>query len=423
VGDSPWVDEIREGRPFAGAAGWTLDRQLGLVAIDRRDVLVANTIWCKPLRLGWMDRAERYPDAEAAITHCRPNLDDLIERAGPKVLVPLGGVALRRVCGVSGLEGRTGHAGYVLPTAYGIDAVPTYHPAFVMRGQQKLTAAVLYAFARARSIANGDYRPSRYDLLLDPPLDEARAYLESAGPRIRSLVVDIETPESDRIDEEEIEQEGASWTIVRAGFSLRQGTAISFPFVEPYITLLQEALSRADEFVEHADNCFDSRRLRHAGLRLPRRIVSSMWAWHWLESDLRKGLGSVAPFYYAGPPWKTEAASRPAYYNAMDNAVTFDVYAGTRRTLEREGRWAAFERHSIAMSEPLRVMGERGLDIDPGHQAQFMARLEREWDEANAQLQAAVPDSVKPRRYWKRAPKNMEGVVELPSAAAMESPT
>jgi uracil-DNA glycosylase family 4 len=410
VGDSPWTDEIASGKPFSGAAGFTFNRQLQLVNIDRGDVTVTNSMWCKPARLHWTDYPMRYTDAREALDHCRPNLDDLIERARPKVIVPMGNVALRRVCGVSGIEA---HAGYVVPTPYGVPSVPTYHPSFVMQGHQKLNASVLFSINRARSIANGTFQRTEYDLLLDPPVDVVRDYLRSGGSRITTLVVDIETPESDRLDEEEIEQEGASWVIVRAGFSVRKGTAVTFPFAPPYIEVLQEALDAADEMVEHADNHFDSRRLRHAGLRLPARIVSSMWAWHWLESDLRKGLGMVAPFFYAGPPWKSESQARPAWYNAMDNAVTMDVFTGTRDILTRDNRWDAFERHCVQLDTPLRVMGERGLDVDPVYQHQFMERLGTEWDLKNAELQATVPDELKRRKFWKRPPKDMTGVVEL----------
>jgi uracil-DNA glycosylase family 4 len=411
------MEEMAAGRNFAGAAGFTYNRMLSLVGIERSNVMTSNTIWCKPLRLKWMDFPERFRDAEAAITHCRPNLDGLIERAQPKVIVPMGNVALRRICGVSGIES---HAGYVMATPYGIPAVPTFHPAFIQRGQQKLNASAVFALNRARSIAQGTYQESKYDLLLDPPPDRVRDYIRSGqsihgehGGRIPTLVVDIETPESDRLDEEEIEQEGASWTIVRAGFSVRRGSAVTFPWQPPYIGLLQEALDLSEEVIEHADNNFDSRRLRHAGLRLPARIVSSMWAWHFLESDLRKGLGAVAPFYYAGPPWKSQSAARPAFYNAMDNAVTMDVYCGTRDTLIAQSRWAAFERHCIRMDEPLRVMGERGLLVDPVYQAAFMDRLDQEWEAANADLQQLVPDSIKKRKYWKRAPKDLTGVTEI----------
>jgi uracil-DNA glycosylase len=364
---------------------------------------------CKPLRLNWMDHPQRYADANAAIEHCRPNLDSLIERMPPKVIVPLGNVALRRVCGVSGIER---HAGYVLATPYGVPAVPGYHPSFVQQGNQKLNASCMFVLNRAREIANGTYKPSQYELLLDPPPDDLRAYIRRScvSGRIPTLIVDIETPESDRIDEEEIEQEGPSWIIVRAGFSAIKGTAVSFPWTEPYITILQEALDLADEMIEHADAHFDSRRLRHAGLRLPRRIVSSLWCWHWLESDLRKGLGMVAPFFYAGPPWKHESQSRPAYYNAMDNAVTMDVYLGCRDILVKTGRWDGFEKHIIQMDEPYTVMGSRGLDVDPVAQKSFMERLELEWDSANERLQLAVPDSLKKVKRWKRAPRDMTGV-------------
>jgi uracil-DNA glycosylase family 4 len=410
VGDSPWMDEIAAGRNFVGAAGSVLNRQLDLVQIARSDVMVANTIWCKPTRLNWMDHPERYRDANAAIEHCRGNLDDYIERSRPRVIVPMGNVALRRVCGVSGIEA---HAGYVLPTPYGVPAVPTFHPSFVMKGKQKLNAAAIWALDRARSIADGTFEATHYDLLLDPPADVVRDYLHSQGGRIPVLVVDIETPESATLDEEEYEEAGASWTIIRAGFSVAKGGAVSFPWQEPYIGILQEALGLADVMVEHADNHFDSRRLRHNGLHIDCPTISSMWVWHFLESDLRKGLGLVAPFYYAGPPWKAQSQARPAWYNAMDNAVTMDVFLGARGTLVRQGRWEAFRRHCIAMDEPLRVMGERGLMVDPARQQSFMARLELEWDALNAQLQSEVPDHLRPRKYWKRAPKDMTGVAEL----------
>ena len=35
IGDSAWMDEVRMGKPFSGAAGYTLDRQLQLVNIQR----------------------------------------------------------------------------------------------------------------------------------------------------------------------------------------------------------------------------------------------------------------------------------------------------------------------------------------------------------------------------------------------------
>src|SRR5215472_9921899 len=81
VGDSPWVDEQREGKVFAGAAGRMLNRILALMpggGLRREDLYIWNTIQCSPLHLGWMDAPGRFPAAATAIEHCRPHLDAFI---------------------------------------------------------------------------------------------------------------------------------------------------------------------------------------------------------------------------------------------------------------------------------------------------------------------------------------------------------
>ena len=336
VGDSPWKDEQRELRPFAGAAGHTLDRWFSLLSaggMKRDDVTIFNTIQCPPLHLGWMDYPGRYPASVDAIEHCRPHLDELIVSRKPRVIVPLGNVALRRVCGLSGIEE---NSGYVLRTPYGIPAVPGPHPSYLMRGKSKLTPLALWVLVKALRIAQGEYKESEYELLIDPPVAEVKAYIASgrgADGRIRSLFVDVETPESARLDEEELESEGPSFTILRCGFSVRSLSACTVPWAEPYISALRPAFESADEFVEWADNRYDSRRLAAAGMPIPRRIVSGMWAWHWLQSDLRKGLAYVAPFFYNGPSWKHLSAAEPARYNALDVAVGLSCYEGIRKQL------------------------------------------------------------------------------------------
>ncbi len=413
VGDSPWVDEIRVGRPFAGAAGRLLDRILSLMpggGMERNDLTIWNTIQCRPAYLKWMDRPHR--DAAAAIEHCRPHLDELIYERRPRVIVPMGNVALRRICGVSGIEEK---AGYVLPTIYGVPAVPTFHPAYLLRGKQSLIPIVLWAFERARQIAEGRYVESAYTLLVDVPPSELRAYLDSAPHRIPSLFVDIETPESASLDEEDLDEKGPSYTIVRAGFSVRKGTACSFPWEGEYVEVMREALSRAEEVVEWADNRFDTRRLAAAGLKLPARVVSAMWAWHWLQSDLRKGLGTVAPFFYAGPPWKHLSAAEPGRYNGLDNAIGNSCYLGSRDALVAQGRYSSFEQHCVNFDPILVGMGRKGLRINRAYQTEFMAQLEREWDAENSKVQALVPDCLKPVKLWKmRPPAGDTRVVPIP---------
>jgi hypothetical protein len=153
--------------------------------------------------------------------------------------------------------------------------------------------------------------------------------------RIPSLFTDTETCDSGNLDEEERTESGLSYTILRCGFSVRPGSAVTFPWVEPYIREMHRACELSDEFVEWADNSFDSKRLAAAGMPVPRRVVSGMWAWHWLQSDLPKGLGKVAPVFYSGPPWKHRNASDPGLYNALDVAIGRACYEGAKEALQQ----------------------------------------------------------------------------------------
>ena len=49
VGESPGLEEVREGVPFKGATGRQLDEELRMVGLNRRDAFVINAIACKPL--------------------------------------------------------------------------------------------------------------------------------------------------------------------------------------------------------------------------------------------------------------------------------------------------------------------------------------------------------------------------------------
>lgn len=149
VGDSGWEYEKREGRPFCGPAGQFLDKHIfRRLGVKRDAFTLTNTTWCVAPRLNFYDQAG--VEAAAIIEHCKPYLDGLIERIRPKVIVPMGNVALRRICGVSGINA---HQCYIHDTPYGIPAVPTFHPSFLMQDQLKLVPCTLFAFRKALELA------------------------------------------------------------------------------------------------------------------------------------------------------------------------------------------------------------------------------------------------------------------------------
>jgi len=259
VADSPWFEEIRWGRNFSGPAGFLYEKWLKWIGLGREQVVTANSMWCKPPRLGWTDATHKLPEAFAALQNCRPYLDELVEKVKPKVIVPMGGVALGRTTGLTGIEALQG---YVVDSVWGIPAVPNLHPSFVMQGNQKLSLLVLNALEKAKRIATGTYTPTKFHLILDPSIDELRAYVANFPRDLPEITSDIETLWSGTIDEDE---EDESYNIVRAGFSLEPGVGVSFPFEPPYIEVLKDLVARSAITWEWSDRHFDSDRLRAAG--------------------------------------------------------------------------------------------------------------------------------------------------------------
>lgn len=391
VGESPWLDEIRLGRNFAGAAGSLLERCLRRLGMERQQLTIANSAWCKVPRLGFFDKPTAL--SEQVMQHCAPHLDQLIERIRPKVIVTLGGVALRRVCGVSGITNRHG---YVHDSPYGIPVIPSFHPSFIMQGQAKFQSVLMFALRRAQEVARGEWQRAPVRYVLDD-YEAMRRYL--ADSPIDLLAMDIETPRSSKLDEETVDEEDASYTIIRASLSHTSGTACSFPWIEPFIGLARGAVERAEVVIMH-NEAFDRPRLEAQGFSF-REVHDSMWSWHFLQSDLPKGLGFVAPFYYDGPSWKHLNEAQPDFYSAVDADATMRVYMGVRRDLQAQGRWERWLRHCVRVLPIFRRMGQRGVLIEKQRQGELKTRLQAEYDVAYARLQQEVPSEVLPVKVYR----------------------
>ena len=126
VGEAPGAEEDRKGLPFVGRAGTLLDKMLASIGRDRTSVYISNI-------LPWRPPGNRTPTPNET-TICLPFVTRHIELAHPKVIVFLGGTAagtlLDRREGITKLRGRW----FTYESAVGpIQALPTYHPAYLLR--------------------------------------------------------------------------------------------------------------------------------------------------------------------------------------------------------------------------------------------------------------------------------------------------
>lgn len=126
VGEAPGRDEDIQGLPFVGRSGKLLDLMLAAIGLDRNSVYIANII-------PWRPPGNRTPTPQESQI-CLPFIRRQIELADPDVLVFLGGPSAQALLGVK--EGITRIRGRWFSYQTGtrdIRAIPTFHPAFLLR--------------------------------------------------------------------------------------------------------------------------------------------------------------------------------------------------------------------------------------------------------------------------------------------------
>lgn len=154
VGEAPGRDEDIEGRPFVGRSGKLLDLMMGAIGLDRTNVYIANVI-------PWRPPGNRTPTPQETQI-CLPFIRRQIELVDPDILVCLGNPSSQTLLnareGIMKTRGKW--VSYDTGTR-GIRAVPTFHPAYLLRSPiykrlawQDLRAirAVLHESARAASM-------------------------------------------------------------------------------------------------------------------------------------------------------------------------------------------------------------------------------------------------------------------------------
>ncbi len=144
VGEAPGRDEDIQGLPFVGASGQLLDKMLKAISLDRTSVYIANVI-------PWRPPGNRTPTPQETQI-CLPFIRRQIELVNPDVLVCLGNPSTQTLLATN--EGIMRTRGKWFDYANGarnIRAMPTFHPAFLLRqpSSKRLAWADLQAIKKA----------------------------------------------------------------------------------------------------------------------------------------------------------------------------------------------------------------------------------------------------------------------------------
>lgn len=340
VGEALGEDEARLGGVFQGSAGWMLNRVFNRGGFKREDfAFIDNTLHCRPpnnkLSGEWY--------APEAIRRCAHFLDDTIAQTQPQALVALGGTALSRLAGQSGI---TRNRGFVFETNSGIPVVGTFHPSFLLprkkeKANSKYTWVMIMDIRKALRIAQGKRNTYPQHYLLDPHPDKAREFIGEyeRTPGVK-LAWDLETLyKLQQKNEQKLVLENKQ-TITRISFAFRPGYAMTVPHTPEYLEKVILPLMRMNR-PKVGWNVF--------GFDLP--IVTFQEGWevngvmfdgmdqfHLLQPNIERNLEfatSILADHLS--PWKHLSQAEPEFYSCVDSDATItDVVMLDQIMAERE---------------------------------------------------------------------------------------
>jgi DNA polymerase len=122
VGEAPGANEDRMGLPFVGQAGKLLDKLLGEIGLERKDVFVANVLKCRPPQ-----NRDPHPNE---IASCQEYLFEQVELIEPIMICTLGNFATKLLReDTTGISRVHGQAQTHTLGARAVRLYPLYHPA------------------------------------------------------------------------------------------------------------------------------------------------------------------------------------------------------------------------------------------------------------------------------------------------------
>ena len=427
VGEAAGEEESLKGVPFIGKAGFTLSKLMKRADLERDDFRICNVLSCRPPN----NKLLGMPYAQEAIDHCAKYLDDVIEEFKPKCILTLGNFAFRRVLpevanqkGVGLLESKKhkGAVGYVFRSQkYDTWSLATIHPSFILRGQTAWAQVLIYTLQRSVEIAREGYAYDIPDYTLDCTPAEALRWVEqfeayySQNPDLY-LSCDIETPEKGANEEDLDLEDGSDYTILRCGYSYRDLHGLSIPWGGPY-QMVHERLLRSQCQKVWWNGGYDIPRILSQGVTIDGASHDGMDAWHVLNSDLKKSLGFVTPFFRKRQRmWKHESSEKPAYYNCVDADVAGGNMRGTVELLKKHGMFGVYNEFICELDPVFSAMSRAGMPVDVSRRTESSKALIERRRIVRETLQTLVPDAIKPfspKNGYVRTPANTEGLQQI----------
>ena len=425
-GEAPGRMEMDQGIPFVGPTGrilWACFKEAG---IDRKDCFVTNVVQDAPLGVGGAP-------TPAQIRAERDRLEAELKASKAKIVVLVGGIALKAVAGFTNITNMRGYclapADLPLMPAYRdiqvgfyktskagkflkgdpkvqrkkvavpptlpstIEwVVPVLHPSGIMRMQFKTLPALKADLLRVGRLLRGEAEVMSIDNI---------HWMEEGSPIHGIVAIDIETPMPPN-----------DWVVERIGVATTDG-ARSYTDISTASAIVNRVVGDPTSTIILHNSSFDLPRL--GAIDHKAKLFDTMHAAQLLNPDLPKGLERAATIHLDLKPWKHLFEEKPAVYNAMDARVTYALAAKQGAIIEATGQRPVFETMMRAMPTLMKLTA-KGIRVDEARLATWRGELETKLSQAHARW--GRPD-VPPTSYPKLV-KYLYGELGLPSQYSKE---
>lgn len=454
LGESLGSNEAQQGLPFRpdAQAGSVLERAFRSCGFERNQFGVFNVINCKPPNNELNGAAYE----EDALQHCRVHLRRVIAQFKPRVILALGGVALRSLTGMSGPKQSIEHLrGFCLQSSEfpGVQIIGSYHPSYIARGAWNVFPVLCRDMRYAVDIARNGFNPPAVEFIEHASSIEL-AYIKDACLSDEQLVVsvDFETEGNPNVFEDaqlmaaldelygEGEGErgkkdklGTDQVITQTNISIYENQSFVFAHTPENLIGVRELLAMSNPKSGYNIWMFDMPVAEFNDIQINGVVTDVMWKFHALWPDIpgkrnkSEQDGSLANLQYASSmygyyePWKHLVSQMPEYYGCHDSNSNLMLHYALDNDMSKlrygkDGPTVLDSYHQlVADIQPvLNNMKRRGLPINKEKMLAFLKSVVLRQRELGKEIQRLVSDDLRtthPKMGFKKTPKNTEGKV------------
>jgi DNA polymerase len=461
VGEASGEHEAQHGRPFIewAPSGSILEKAIKLSGSTRDDFWLTNVVRCRPPN-NFLAGAEY---ERSAIDHCRNYLDKAIEELRPRAILALGSIPTRELTGFCGGKKSISYVrGYPIHGPSGIPCIPSYHPAFISRGNTRLIGLLVKDIMSARSAASGRLVPV-VDPIIEMDAEEGvyaleELYKEALADPFLWIAYDIETETSvegeedgiiefefdagrDSSSDEQLDAghdpevegggPGGSGFLESSGdqgrsyandrLDARNATILSIQFAVSdtrgvygdwrdgrVVEVAKRILELPNPKIGWNNSLFDDPILRRHGVTINGDIHDGLLMRRALQPDLPAGLQQVAVDYGWGFPWKHYSGSNSVLYGVSDVCSLVRIAMRLPVELDKFGMWTGYNRFiRDVRAKVLDPWERRGIPMSKLRLDEFRQWLTEETERLTEDLIQRIPEELHgkhPKEGYKNAP-------------------